>query len=294
MDLSHDTGFGGLTMSSATDVQATGGIIQHISRNKQLLFEWNAFNYCRPNEMKPIYISSNNRLDWTHGNSIFVADDGNLIYSIRNFDQILKISRSDSSVMGRLGGKRSDFTFVGDSGFDSQHFAYTNGNRVGLFDNGSYHHPQQARAVEYLLDSNLLTANLVYEYKADSLFTAHAQGSNQVLPDKGRLINWAGNQTIHGQVTELDSSNKIVARMNFGGNYKTYRAFYFDLPWKMYRPSIRCFSIDTQLYLVAPPTASRFIWSSGDTTRIININIITIIFTIYRIIREALRGYQIR
>jgi|GEM_PF-2625939 len=272
MDLSRDTGFGTWTMSNATDVLASGGIIQQINKRKQLQFEWHAFDHCQINDIKPYYIITNSFIDWTHGNTIYEDKDSNLIYSIRNFDQVMKISRKDSSVIWRLGGKRSDFTFPGDIGFISQHTALTIGDTMRLYDDGGYHNPPLARAVDYILDTAAHTANLSYCFNGPPGFTDYTQGNNQLLPDGGRLICWGSAPTGDGEVWELDENGNPVFQLYFWNNFKTYRAFYFDLPWTLHRPEIRCFMVDTQLYLAAPASASTFLWSSGDSTRIIKAN----------------------
>ena len=109
--------------------------------------------------------------DWTHSNSIAVGPTGNVIVSIRHLNQIISIAPDLGSLVWRLGGPGSDFTFP-DSGdqFYHQHSAVElpDGN-ILLFDNGNFRPAaeggQYSRALELSLDTTAMTAAKVWEYR---------------------------------------------------------------------------------------------------------------------------------
>ena len=77
--------------------------------------------------------------DWSRGSSVFMADDGSLLVSLRNLDQIVLVEPDFRSIRWRLGGPGGDFVFPEPrDGFYRQHSAslLPNGN-VLLFDNGN-------------------------------------------------------------------------------------------------------------------------------------------------------------
>ncbi|GIV34461.1 MAG: hypothetical protein KatS3mg031_1996 [Chitinophagales bacterium] len=270
-DLSNSKYFNTRKMSTRTEVRGTGSVIQHISKNKKLLFEWNAFDHCRYEDEILVYVDNDTMIDWGHGNNITITDDGNLLLTLRNFWQVLKISRKDGSVLWRLGGNRSDFTFINDSaGFNHQHDAELRGNLLSVFDNGKYHNPPLARALIYKLDFNHKTAEKVYEYKHHFHYSSDAQGSFQLLPNGYKLISWGkGNDQLLFDITQLDRNDSIMFELDLGRNYQTFRAFYGDIPWELKRPVITCFKKDGKIYLDAGPGYKEYIWSNGEKTRII-------------------------
>jgi len=93
---------------------------------------------------------------------------GNYLVSFRNLDSIFVIDSHTGDVLWSLGGKRSDFTFVGVplNGFSGQDCArlLPNGD-ILLLDNGSLHDPPMTRAAEYALDTAAHTARLVWEFR---------------------------------------------------------------------------------------------------------------------------------
>jgi hypothetical protein len=157
-----------------------------------------------------------------HTNSIEPTPDGDIVLCFRNVGAVAKIHRATGDVLWRLGGRRSDFRFVGDSlgGFNRQHDARLVGeNRVLLFDNGNFHAPPESRAAEYALDTNSKTATLVWQYRRSPHLFARVSGSVQRLPNGDTLISWGP----RGIVTQVDRAGKIVWEARAGG-FGAYRA----------------------------------------------------------------------
>ncbi len=270
-NLSNNKYFNTRKMSSKTEIRGTGSVIQHISSDKKLLFEWNAFDHCRYEDEILEYVDNDSTMDWGHGNNIALTDDGNLLLTLRNFWQVLKISRRDGAVIWRFGGNSGDFTLVNDSsGVNHLHDATLKGNSLAIFDNGKYHNPPLARAVIYKLDVNNKTAEKVYEYKHQLGYSSDAQGSFQLLPEGYKLISWGkGDDQLKYDVTQIDQNDSIVFELDFGHNYQTFRAFHAHIPWELKRPVISCFMKDGQIYLDAGPGYKEYYWSNGEKTQTI-------------------------
>ena len=137
--------------------------------------------------------------DFDHPNSLGFDKDDNFIISYRVLGTVVKVDRNTGKVIWRLGGLKSDFTFVNDPehGFSAQHDAQIldNGDLL-LFDNGWRHNPQQTRAVEYRLDESAKTATLVWSYDHAPETFAPYTGSVQRLSDGKTFIGFPNLNTI--------------------------------------------------------------------------------------------------
>ncbi|MGC3998788.1 MAG: aryl-sulfate sulfotransferase [Anaeromyxobacter sp.] len=114
--------------------------------------------------------------DLDHPNSLQVTPEGDYLVSFRNLDAVWRLDGLTGEVQWRLGGVRSDFTFLDDpqGGFSGQHTAslLPDGHLL-VFDNGTHHEPPASRAAEYALDLEAHTARLVWS------FTPPGGGFNQ-------------------------------------------------------------------------------------------------------------------
>ena len=97
----------------------TDAVIQHLSPTGDVLFEWNSADHVDI-EAETV-INAGNR-DYAHINSFEVMDDGDLLVSFRHLSSVFKIAREAhdgfdrGDVVWRLGGRRSDFSFVDAAG----------------------------------------------------------------------------------------------------------------------------------------------------------------------------------
>jgi hypothetical protein len=158
-----------------------------------------------------------------HANSLEITRDGNLLASFRSTSSIFKIDRSNGHVMWRLGGKKSDFRFVGDpsSGFSRQHDPhFLENGELMVFDNGNQHAPPVSRVVRYALDESARTAQLTWEYRHDPDVFSEIAGSARVLPNGNVLIGW-----VNGLITEVDRSRNVVWEAKTA-ELAIYRALY--------------------------------------------------------------------
>jgi outer membrane protein assembly factor BamB len=165
-----------------------------------------------------------------HLNAIDVDDDNNLVFSCRHLSAVYKIERETGEIIWKLGGINSDFTFVDDplNGFSGQHAVRVLGNNhYILFDNGNKHNPRTSRAVEYVLDTENMTATLVWEYRQEpGTQYSHYMGNAQRLKNGNTLINWA--EGGRPKATEVTPEGVKVYEMNFVNHYDCYRTHKFD------------------------------------------------------------------
>jgi hypothetical protein len=204
-----------------------GCIIQELDENKNVVFQWRSWDHfdifdATHENMQATYI------DYVHGNALEIDDDGNILLSSRDMDEITKIDRQTGDIIWRWGGKNNEFNFLGDTlQFSHQHAIrrLDNGHYV-LFDNGNYHSPPFSRAVEYVLDQNAKTATNVWQYRNTPDSYAFAMGYVDRLPNGNTLICWgaAGPPNL----IEVDPNGQKVMQFAFPANVWTYRAFRLD------------------------------------------------------------------
>lgn len=180
--------------------------IDEIDPGGNVLFHWSSHDHVELDETMPWKDFDPTNFQVVHANSLEVLPDGNILASFRETSSIVKIVRPSGAVVWRLGGKKSDFTFVGDqfSGFSRQHDAhFLETGELMLFDNGNDHVPRSSRVVRYRLDESARTATLTWAYY-HHIFCAIA-GSARRLPNGHTLVGWPT-----GVITEVDDSQATV------------------------------------------------------------------------------------
>lgn len=210
-----------------------------------VLFEWNAFGRIPVTDATSNIELRQRTIDYIHANSIVRDRDSNLIVSCRHLDEIIKIRRTDGSIMWRMGGvgsKNREFTFVNDehdgvTGFSHQHSAVvTKTGTIMLFDNGNLKPNQRSRVVEYALDTVAMTATRVWSYTPEPPLYSPSQGSVEVLPNGNILIGYSAtnDQRI---AEEVDRNGSIVVQLRRTS----------DIPLQSYRvrgTSLGCTAIE--------------------------------------------------
>jgi len=257
------------TTPGGANALVTAVVLQEFDANKQLVWEWKGHDHYAFGDVDQLWLSLPNKVDWTHANSVELDHDGNILLSLRHFDEITKINRSTGDIIWRFGGKANQFTFPNDTiGFTGQHdIRRVSDTSVSFLDNGQYTNPAIARAVEFALDENNKIARLVWQYFNDSSHVSAACGNHQYLQNGNHLIDWGfiGQPSPWLAIVKPDKSK--VLDLYFDNGYISYRAFnYITLPWQLPRPSIDCEVIGGENYLVAEPGHAHYIWSTGDTT----------------------------
>lgn len=262
-------------LPGSANAEVIGVVIQEFDENKNLVWEWKGHDHFAFGDVDPLFLFNPNKVDWTHANAVEQDDDGNILLSCRHFDEITKIDRQTGAIIWRLGGKRNQFTCTNDPlKFSGQHDIrrISNGN-ITLLDNGNYHVPQLARALEYQLDEASKTATLVWDYSYNSSLYSIAVGNHQVLPDGNHLIDFGATPEGLPWLVLVKPDKSVVMEISCAGSYTSYRAFNYDtLPWVLPQPLIDCYKSGSDYFLEAEGGHSQYLWSTGDTAQTIRVN----------------------
>jgi hypothetical protein len=214
--------------------KVVGMIFQELDRSKNVVFEWRSWDHFEITDAIGVDFT-NERVDYVHSNALVQDADGNLLASNRHLSEITKIDRSTGDVIWRLGGKNNQFHFVGDiddsTGFHYQHDIrrLPNGN-VTLFDNGNFHNPAFSRAVEYRLDTQSMTATLVWQHRNTPDIYADFMGSAQRLPGGNTVISWGGSHYEDiTTLTEVHPDGTKAFELTFTDGTLNYKGYRF--PW---------------------------------------------------------------
>jgi hypothetical protein len=214
-----------------TDATVHVGALQAFSPNGELLLcvsAWELYDI-RDTEIENLTGGS---FRFPHMNAIDIDEDGHILISSRHMSEVTKIHRETGSIIWRLGGAHSDFTFENDdelNGFRSQHDIRVLGDgHYTVFDNGNLHNPPVSRAVEYALDTTAMTATLVWQFRDTPDKYTDWMGNAQRLPNGNTLINWADGSL--PKLTEVRPNGEKAFEMDFVEYAHCYRLFRF--PWK--------------------------------------------------------------
>ena len=206
-----------------------GTVIQHVDPAKTVAFDWSAFDHLEIDaSVLEAVDPSGSVLNWTHGNSIDLDADGNVLVSFRNLSEVAKIDARTGAVVWRMGGLRNQFSFENASpGFARQHGVRATGaGRLQLLDNLG--DPLLSRAERYEYDENLRTVRQSSSYASSSGVVAQIGGTTQSLPG-GRMLVSFGNG---GSVEETDPAGNIVWQIKGNPGY-VFRAQRIS---SLYRP----------------------------------------------------------
>jgi len=258
------TQYQGGTQSNPVDI--LGDVILILDHNMQVVWAWDTFTHqdlsrvatlndkcyhlaagCPPFSQN--FTSAN---DWTHANAVQLTADGNLLFSERSQDWVLKIDyengHGDGHVMWRM-GPYGDFTIsnpsqhpCGDpnvySWFTHQHDAAIQpavsiSEIMTVFDDGNLRHTQcgTGNSRGMILSVNERGRSVYIQTSADLGQYSVALGSAQLLPTPNNpLYASFGNGLLYlpsdaSQSTETDTNGNIVYQLQANGwSYRTYRA----------------------------------------------------------------------
>ena len=242
-------------------------IIQEQDNQRNAVFEWYSKDHFTLNDVDSFYPKAG----LTHSNAFELDEDGNLLLSSRNLNEITKINLKDGSIMWRLGGKHNEFKFVNcPVPFYGQHDIrrLANGHFTFL-DNGYNSTSHGARAMEFELDEVNKTATLIWSYTYDKDMYSTGRGNVQRLADGNTLIDFG--MEICGDLAFVivNPKGKLLLQVNGPTAYRVMN--YPALPFKLHRPVITCFDSASVKYLDAGTGYKSYKWSTGDTTRIIKV-----------------------
>lgn len=242
-----------------TDVQGPGAVdvigdtILVLNRNLQVIWAWDSFDHLDTSRMAvlgetctapnpgcaPWYLATTAN-DWLHGNSLQLTPDGNILYSARHQDWLIKIDYQNGAgsgaILWRL-GNAGDFQIVSTDPspwFSHQHDANFAADDTSLtvFDDGNSRRATDptahSRGQALVIDEPNRVANLIVN--ADLGAYSSALGSAQKLPngdyhfDCGFIQDPSGNGKLIAQSLEVNAAGTIVYGIQFGTiEYRSFR-----------------------------------------------------------------------
>ncbi|MBK6877831.1 MAG: aryl-sulfate sulfotransferase [Ignavibacteria bacterium] len=132
----------------------------------------------------------------------------------------------------RLGGKNNQFTFINDPiKFSYQHaIRRTAAGTYTLFDNGNFHVPKFSRAVEYVINENNMTCELIWEFRRDPIIYSFAMGYAERLPNGNTSVSWGFSNTTYTEVTPAGETAYEFSLGNLSYSYRVVKENWFVKP----------------------------------------------------------------
>lgn len=221
------------------EATVTGFVVQQLDADHNVIFQWRSWDHFEITDANHTDFLSD-RIDYAHGNAFEIDHDGNLLMSLRNMEEITKIDLNTGEIIWRFGlkAKNNMFTFLNDTiGFSWQHDVrrLDNGN-VTVYDNGNYHLPEPfSQAVEYQLDEENFTAELVWNYLHDPVIYGRATGAHRRLENNNAFICWG--LTWPMNYSEVTHDGNLAWDFGWTEEVWDYRAFKFDWTTDYFEPS---------------------------------------------------------
>jgi arylsulfate sulfotransferase len=225
-------------------VNIVGDMVIVLNQDLEVVWTWDAFDnldvrrmatqgdMCDKQTCPPLFLSNIGN-DWLHGNSLSETPDGNLLYSSRSQDWIIKIGYEhgygSGSVLWKLGAG-GDFTntSVGsDAWFSHQHDPeFENDGSISLFDNGNIRREidekANSRGQVLRLDETKRTAELILN--ADLGYFSFALGSAQKLNNGNYSFSAGFRQDGSGISIEVDPAGApVLSLQSTAPEYRTFR-----------------------------------------------------------------------
>jgi hypothetical protein len=192
------------------EARVTGTVVQHVSADGTLRFEWNPFDHFAITDVDDAERTGAS-VNWMHGNALDFDSDGNLLVSFRNLGEITKIDVRTGAVIWRMGGRRNEFTFIGTPmpAFARQHGVRSDaaGAFVILDNLGT---PTESRAERYVVDEATRMARLAQSHGSVPGVVTQIGGSVQPLPNGRTLVSFG----TEGRVEEYDAEGRVVWSMS--------------------------------------------------------------------------------
>jgi hypothetical protein len=220
------------------DVDVLGDMIIVFDSNLNVLWAWDTFDYLDPKRAAvlgevchagsggcPPYYLAADANDWTHGNAVAQTPDGNLLFSTRHQDWLVKIAYEngdgDGHVIWKL-GKDGDFRFDSNDSypwFSHQHDGnFIDPTLLVVFDNGNTRvgaHGGKSRGQAIRIDEQNRTATLVLNADLGvysiALGTAEKLSNGNYNFDAGYVIDPSSPAGSSAYSLEVDSSGRIIS-----------------------------------------------------------------------------------
>jgi hypothetical protein len=208
----------------ADTVKGDGILVLDSTGNK--IWEWDLFEWMDPQEDDSILWTKN---DWSHANSLSIAEDGNYLVSFRHFNQVWKIDAGSGEIIWKL-GEGGDFLMEKEQLFYLQHTAHMNKyGELLLFDNGG---PERfsSRAISFVIDPQHkeVKTGRINVFLPKALFS-FKQGSAYLI-DQEKILFCS---SIKKSIVITDLEGHILWQLNLSES--VYRADYInEIDWERY------------------------------------------------------------
>jgi hypothetical protein len=196
------------------NAKVTGQAIQHVSRTGELLFSWSPFDHFLITDVDSA-TRAGPSVNWTHGNSLDIDSDGNILVSFRNLSEITKIDSRTGAVLWRLGGLRNQFALGnGIQIFAGQHSVRAlGGGQLMLLDNVG--DSLESRAERWAINAQTGTAQLIDVHGAVPRVRTLIGGSVQAVSSDRTLVSFG----TEGRVEEYDAHGAVKWRIEGAPGY---------------------------------------------------------------------------
>ena len=236
----------------------TGFVIQKLDADHNVIFQWRSWDYFDILDANHTDFTAA-QIDYVHGNAFEIDPDGNMLFSCRNMEEITKIDLETGEIIWRFGlhAKNNMFEFTNDTtGFSWQHDIrrIANGN-VTVYDNGNYHTPKFSQALEYNLDEENFTAELVWNFIHDPVVYGRATGAHRRLANNNAFICWGLTWPINASEVTMDGTT--AWELNWPEDVWEYRVFKFNWATDYFSTSLD--TIDYGVYSGYTPSARIFL-----------------------------------
>ena len=211
-------------------VTVRGALIQIISPQEEILFEWSSWDHYRITDAADYQVdfTDPNFIDYVHANALEMDTDSTILICCRNMDEVTKISSISGEIIWRLGGKKNQFTYAGEDtmGFYMQHdIRRLPDGLYQIFDNGNQHDPPFSNALQLSLDVENKIATVVRRIRSNPDISGWIMGNAQHLPNGHTFVGWGSGIP---NITEFKADGSKALQFSFEA--MTYRAFRF--PWE--------------------------------------------------------------
>uniref|UniRef100_A0A7S1NWF7 Uncharacterized protein n=1 Tax=Vitrella brassicaformis TaxID=1169539 RepID=A0A7S1NWF7_9ALVE len=178
---------------SPTEINGIQHYVLHVlDAARNVLLEWRTIDDFIDEADPAIPEETDLPNDFYHANNAERTADGNILITMRNCNQLVLLSGKTGRILWRMGGKTSDFTFIGedmDPPFLGQHNAQQlpNGN-ILMYDNGRkgpFSAGRPSRALELQLDLENMTATKVWSFTHPTNLSSACCGGVQMV-DNGK------------------------------------------------------------------------------------------------------------
>jgi arylsulfate sulfotransferase len=214
-------------LNPVPNVSVITPIIEEV-RNGSVVFHWDGSAdtsfYANSVEGNNFSDTTAGAQDYMHMNSLFIDPrDNNLICSMRNQNQVIKINRQTGAVVWRLGGSNSDFKLDATETFLRQHHAtLTDDNQTLLmFDNGEQTQRPYSRVCEFQLNEASKTITGFKFFNIPEPFTLFTGSVQKIGADY--FIDGGTAQYILD--VNYNTGQKVIEFLGTGMDMDNYRAF---------------------------------------------------------------------